>query len=436
MSGLTVSEVVKAFDGVRVLRGASLSVREGSFAAVLGPSGCGKTTLLRIIAGFERADAGSVSLGEREVTSLPPEKRRVGIVPQEAALFPHLSVARNVGFGLPRGASRAETSSRVEECLELVGLSGYGSRMPYELSGGQQQRVALARALAPRPGVVLLDEPFNALDRSLRGVVRDEVRSAVKRAGATVVLVTHDQEEALSMADVVAVMRDGVIVQSDTPAEVYASPVDLGVATFVGEAVVLDAVSSGGVASCVLGRLRQRSNGVAGTGFVALRPEQVTLTAPAVPAEAGVARPASRASRNGADLLDPAGSPPEAGEDHDHGPSGPASHTGEDHDHGPAGSSAEGGLAGNGHGRPAGSSHGGGVKDAGGGDGEGLGTGAAAPRGRVARVEFFGHDAAVTVTMDDGVVIRARTKGAAPHQVGDMVEIGVDGPVLFFPAAG
>ncbi|MFE3452268.1 ABC transporter ATP-binding protein [Nonomuraea sp. NPDC059194] len=353
MSGLTVSGIVKAFGGAQVLRGASLTVREGSLAAVLGPSGCGKTTLLRIVAGFERADAGTVSLGGREVTSLPPEKRRVGIVPQEAALFPHLSVARNVGFGLPRGSSRsgssrsgssrAESSARVEECLELVGLSGYGSRMPYELSGGQQQRVALARALAPRPGVVLLDEPFNALDRSLRGVVRDEVRSAVKRAGATAVLVTHDQEEALSMADVVAVMRDGVIVQSDTPAEVYAAPVDLGVATFVGEAVVLDAVSTGGVASCVLGELRQRSNGVAGAGFVALRPEQLTLAAPAVPMK---------------------------------------------------------------------------------------------PTGRVARVEFFGHDAAVTVSMDDGVVIRARTRGAELHQVGDMVEVGVDGPVLFFPAAG
>ncbi|MGW4468059.1 ABC transporter ATP-binding protein [Nonomuraea sp. NPDC004354] len=358
MSGLTVSGIVKAFDGAPVLRGASLSVREGSFAAVLGPSGCGKTTLLRIVAGFERADAGSVSLGGREVTALPPEKRRVGIVPQEAALFPHLSVARNVGFGLPRGGSRAEWSSRVEECLELVGLAGYGSRMPHELSGGQQQRVALARALAPRPGVVLLDEPFNALDRSLRGVVRDEVRSAVKRAGATCVLVTHDQEEALSMADVVAVMRDGLIVQSDTPAEVYASPVDLGVATFVGEAVVLDAISSGGVASCALGRLRQRSNGVAGAGFVALRPEQVTLTA-------GSALPADGAGN------------------------------------GQAGTPAS-----------------------------------AAPRGRVARVEFFGHDAAVTVTMDDGVVIRARTRGVAVHQVGDMVEVGVDGPVLFFPAAG
>nr|WP_221473539.1 ABC transporter ATP-binding protein [Planomonospora venezuelensis] len=326
------------------MRGASLTVGEGDLAAVLGPSGCGKTTLLRIVAGFEGLDAGSVRIGDREVAGLPPEKRRVGIVPQEAALFPHLSVARNVGFGLPRGA--AGRAARIEECLELVGLAGYGERMPHQISGGQQQRVALARALAPRPGVVLLDEPFNALDRSLRVSVRDEVRAALKRAGATAVLVTHDQEEALSMADTVAVMREGRIVQEGTPAAVYAAPRDLGVATFVGEAVVLAASGGGnggggggggGTVSCELGSLPRRSGGGSGPGRVALRPEQFVLGAP----------------------------------------------------------------------------------------GEGAG-------GVVERVEFFGHDAAVTVALESGTVIRARTRGDVPHRPGDRVGVTVEGPVLFF----
>nr|BFE83101.1 hypothetical protein GCM10020093_057020 [Planobispora longispora] len=230
---------------------------------MLGPSGCGKTTLLRIVAGFEGLDGGSVRIGEREVAGLPPERRGVGIVPQEAALFPHLSVARNVGFGLPRGSSGR--TGRIEECLELVGLAGYGDRMPHQISGGQQQRVALARALAPRPGVVLLDEPFNALDRSLRVSVRDEVRAALKRAGATAVLVTHDQEEALSMADTVAVMREGRIVQEGAPSSIYAAPRDLGVATFVGEAVVLTASRGRDTVTCELGDLLPRRDGATGT---------------------------------------------------------------------------------------------------------------------------------------------------------------------------
>ncbi|HEU0214009.1 MAG TPA: ABC transporter ATP-binding protein [Jiangellaceae bacterium] len=282
MSELVVRGLEKSFDGTQVLRGLDLDVPAGSLAAVLGPSGCGKTTLLRVVAGFEIADAGTVTVGGAVVAArgihLPPERRRVGVVPQEGALFPHLDVAGNVGFGLPRSARRA---ARVGELLELVGLLGYGDRMPYELSGGQQQRVALARALAPDPALVLLDEPFNALDTGLRAAVREDVRSALRAAGATAVLVTHDQEEALSMADLVAVMAAGRIAQAAPPGELYTAPSDLGVATFVGDAVVLDAVATSAGADSPLGKLELYDSGVRGPGRVVVRPEQVVLSNPA-----------------------------------------------------------------------------------------------------------------------------------------------------------
>ncbi|GGS58195.1 iron ABC transporter ATP-binding protein [Planobispora rosea] len=368
---LTVTDVRKSFGATEVLRGASLTVREGDLAAVLGPSGCGKTTLLRIVAGFESPDGGSVRIGDREVAGLPPDKRGVGIVPQEAALFPHLSVARNVGFGLPRGSSGR--TARIEECLELVGLAGYGDRMPHQLSGGQQQRVAVARALAPRPGVVLLDEPFNALDRSLRVSVRDEVRAALKRAGATAVLVTHDQEEALSMADAVAVMREGRIVQEGTPASIYAAPCDLGVATFVGEAVVLPAVLSAShgrdTVSCELGDLLPRRDGVPGAG---------NRTGGAGNGTVGAAD--GRPGTPGADVTATAGAGTVALRPEQFVLRAP---------------------------------------------GEGV-------EGLVERVEFFGHDAAVTVMLESGTVIRARTRGDLPHRPGDRVGVAVEGPVLFF----
>ena len=207
VSELVVRGLEKSFGSVRVLEELDLVVPAGRLAAVLGPSGCGKTTLLRIVAGFETADRGTVVLAGVQVAGpgvhLPPERRRVGVVPQEGALFPHLTVAGNVGFGLSRAQRRA---GRIDELLGLVGLGGFGHRMPYEFSGGQQQRIALARALAPEPALVLLDEPFSALDTGLRAAVREDVRSALRAAGATAVLVTHDQEEALSMADLVAVM--------------------------------------------------------------------------------------------------------------------------------------------------------------------------------------------------------------------------------------
>ena len=276
---LRVRGVVKSYDAP-VLTGLDLDVETGSLVSLLGPSGCGKTTLLRIVAGFERADAGTVEVGGRPVEgpgrTVAPERRRVGIVPQEGALFPHLSVHDNVGFGLPRAERRGP---RVDEVLELVGLAGLGRRMPHELSGGQQQRVALARALAPRPSLVLLDEPFSALDAGLRGQVRAEVRASLRAAGASAVLVTHDQQEALSVADVVAVVRDGRVVQAGTPWEVYAQPADLGVAQFVGETIVLRGRAAGGVVETALGALATASH-ADGDVAVVVRPEQLEVGAP------------------------------------------------------------------------------------------------------------------------------------------------------------
>ena len=282
--GVHIAGARKAFGSVAALDGADLSVEAGTLTAVLGPSGCGKTTLLRTVAGFERLEQGTVSVGGRVVAGpglhVAPERRRVGIVPQEQALFPHLSVAANVGFGLPRGPEKA---ARVEAMPELAGLPGLGSRMPHELSGGQQQRVALARALAPAPSVVLLDEPFANLDAALRVTIRTEVRRILREAGATAMFVTHDQEEALSTADTVAVMRAGRVVQAGPPDEIYRNPADLWVARFVGDANVLDGELVGpGKVSCALGVLECRADAglPSGTGpsvQVVIRPEQVRL---------------------------------------------------------------------------------------------------------------------------------------------------------------
>jgi iron(III) transport system ATP-binding protein len=275
---LSVRGLRKAFGSNVVLDAVDLDVLDGTVTAVLGPSGCGKTTLLRLVAGFEQPDEGTIAIRGAVVAdgnrSLPPEHRRVGMVPQEGALFPHLSVGENVGFGLGRNrAGRA----RVAECLALVGLDGYERARPHQLSGGQQQRVALARALAPRPSLVVLDEPFSALDASLRAQVRDEVIAAVRAAGATAVLVTHDQQEALSVADQVAVLLDGRFAQVGTPGELYRDPADLAVAMFVGEAVLLDATLSGGVARCALGEVVTTSRPKGAEAVVVVRPEQVAI---------------------------------------------------------------------------------------------------------------------------------------------------------------
>ncbi|MEG3630735.1 ABC transporter ATP-binding protein [Streptomyces poriticola] len=293
MTDLQIKGLVKAYGlGATVLDGLDLTVPGGALAAVLGPSGCGKTTMLRIVAGFLRPDAGSVAVHGRMLSGpgahVAPEHRRVGIVPQEGALFPHLSVARNVAYGLG-GVDRTARRARVEKMLELVGLAGYGERMPHELSGGQQQRVALARALAPEPQLVLLDEPFNALDSALRAGVRDDVRAALRATGATAVLVTHDQQEALSTADLVAVVRDGRIAQCGTPEDVYHRPADPWVAGFVGDAVLVSGTADAGgaaTAATALGRVPLAAVPAGPReGLVLLRPEQLRLT-DAAPGEA------------------------------------------------------------------------------------------------------------------------------------------------------
>ena len=288
MSALTIRGVRAGYGPHEVLRGVDLDVASGTTTAVLGPSGCGKTTLLRVIAGFVTPSEGAVRIGDLDVVGarvVAPERRGVGLVPQEGALFPYLDVGSNVGFGLPRGQRRG--GQRVAEALELVGLAGSERRAVAELSGGQQQRVALARALAPRPRVVLLDEPFSALDAGLRESVRAQVRAALQAAGATAVIVTHDQDEALSVADSVAVMRDGVVAMHASPGEVYAAPADLGVARFVGGCVTWPVTADGGVASTPLGPVRARTlaGGAAqGAGTLMLRPEQVRLgDAPGAP---------------------------------------------------------------------------------------------------------------------------------------------------------
>jgi iron(III) transport system ATP-binding protein len=289
MTTLQITGVAKRFGATRVLEDVDLHVPGGALTAVLGPSGCGKTTLLRLIAGFLRTDVGTIELGG-ELVSAPDrhvaaQRRRVGYVAQEGALFPHLDVADNITFGLPRRARRAK--DRVSELLDLVGLdAALARRYPHELSGGQQQRVAVARALAPRPSMVLLDEPFASLDAGLRQDTGRAVAEALREVGATAVLVTHDQSEALSLAGEVAVMRNGRIAQVGAPDRVYGRPVDTDIAAFVGESVVMPAAIEDGVASCALGRL-DLAEGEAprGAASVLIRPEQIAIGAAGVAAE-------------------------------------------------------------------------------------------------------------------------------------------------------
>ena len=270
--------LTKYFGEVTGVDGVDLDVRAGELLALLGPSGCGKTTTLRLIAGFERPDSGTVALDGQDVASpsifVPAERRRVGVVFQDFALFPHLSVVANVGYGV---RDRARRPARVAELLDLVGLSDQGARFPHELSGGQQQRVALARALAPEPAIVLLDEPFSNLDASMRVEMRGEVRAILTEAAATAVVVTHDQEEALSLADRIAVMRDGRLLQVAAPRDLYAHPVDRFVATFVGDADVIPGQADGAVAATALGRLPLVDGVGAGALDVVVRPERVRL---------------------------------------------------------------------------------------------------------------------------------------------------------------
>jgi iron(III) transport system ATP-binding protein len=285
MTQLVVTGLHKAFGDHPVLTGLDLEVPAGSLTAILGPSGSGKTTLLRVLAGFDRADAGTVTIGDAVVDGphvhLPPERRRIGYVPQEGSLFPHLTVAANVGFGLPAKLRKGPATA---ELLDAVGLAGLGSRYPHQLSGGQQQRVALARALAIRPKIVLLDEPFASLDAHLRASVRADVHALLAETGVTGILVTHDQDEALSTADRVAVLRDGRIVQCDAPQALYDRPADADIARFIGDANLVEGVLDTGSVDTVLGRLRIEVPGqpaamAPGPATVLIRPEQIELHA-------------------------------------------------------------------------------------------------------------------------------------------------------------
>jgi iron(III) transport system ATP-binding protein len=269
--------VSKRFGATTAVDGASLCVERGEVVALLGPSGCGKTTLLRLVAGFERPDAGVVEVAGRTVaagrTWVVPEERRVGMVFQDYALFPHLTVAENVGFGLPR----RQRPTRVPELLAIVGLDGLGHRYPHELSGGQQQRVALARALAPAPDLVLLDEPWSNVDPSLRESLRSEVTEIIRPLGVTVVLVTHDREEAFSLADRIALMRDGVIVQEGTSEELYFAPASRWAAEFVGAGNVLSGRVVDGRVETTIGAFPANGASAAHAAKVLVRPELLEL---------------------------------------------------------------------------------------------------------------------------------------------------------------
>ncbi|MBV8680092.1 MAG: ABC transporter ATP-binding protein [Aquitalea sp.] len=283
MSELSIQGLCKQFGQQVVIDQLDLHIPSGSLLALLGPSGSGKTTLLRMLCGFERCDAGSISIGGKRVSSagihLPPEQRRIGYVPQEGALFPHLSVADNIVFGLPR--SLRKQRHRVAELLDMVGLPAhFADRAPQQLSGGQQQRVALARALAPEPAVVLLDEPFSALDTGLRNDTRQAVLQALKAVGATAVLVTHDQSEALSSGEQVAVLWQGRLLQQDSPANLYCRPRTPELAGFLGESILLPGIAGTLTVECELGMLAQPEENAHGAVEVLIRPEQIRISPP------------------------------------------------------------------------------------------------------------------------------------------------------------
>ena len=280
MSFLSITHVGKRYGTVAALSDVSLGMAKGSRLAVLGPSGSGKTTLLRIIAGFEAPDTGRVVLDGDVLAGdgapVPSHKRRIGIVMQDGALFPHLSVAENVGFGLDRGM--AGRTARIAELLDMVGLDpSMGARSPDALSGGQQQRVALARALARAPRLMLLDEPFSALDTALRDTTRKAVADLLRSAGITTILVTHDQAEALSFADQVAVMGDGHLLQLGPPQSLYRHPASKQVACALGETIILPARIADGMAQCVLGAIAINDPTPRASAEIMLRPEQIVL---------------------------------------------------------------------------------------------------------------------------------------------------------------
>lgn len=276
---LRVTNLVKAFGGFIALKDISLEVREGEFVCFLGPSGCGKTTLLRAIAGLDLQTSGAIEQAGRDISVLPPSQRDFGIVFQSYALFPNLTVSKNVAYGLESmRMSRAAIDRRVADLLDLVGLPDQGRKYPSQLSGGQQQRIALARAIAMSPGLLLLDEPLSALDAKVRVYLRHEIKDLQRRIGVTTIMVTHDQEEALAMADRIVVMNHGVIEQIGTPSDVYREPASLFVADFIGEmnklpVTVVDAerVSLGGT----MLRCRRHTMPAGAPALLAIRPEDV-----------------------------------------------------------------------------------------------------------------------------------------------------------------
>ncbi|GAB3119437.1 ABC transporter ATP-binding protein [Novispirillum itersonii] len=282
-----IIDVVKKYGSFTALHNVSLDIRPNEFFTLLGPSGCGKTTLLRIIAGFEDITAGTLKLFGTDITALPPDRRPINTVFQHYSLFPHMTVAENVAFGLRRlKMPAADITRRVAEMLEMIKLSSHAGRRPHQLSGGQQQRVALARALAPRPKVLLLDEPLSALDLKLRQAMRMELKTLQQQTGVTFIFVTHDQEEALAMSDRIAVMSEGRVQQIDAPQVIYEHPATRFVADFIGDANFLTASVEGledGRAHCGLPggyRLIARDAGAARPGqsvSLFLRPEKLSV---------------------------------------------------------------------------------------------------------------------------------------------------------------
>ncbi|MFC5929860.1 ATP-binding cassette domain-containing protein [Cryobacterium melibiosiphilum] len=415
---VTIDGLEVSYGDTTVLEGVSFGIPRGSLVAVLGPSGCGKTTLLRAVAGLLPASAGTIRVGTRVVSSasvqLAPEKRGMGWVPQDASLFPHLSVGENIGFGLPRGGrtgGKAARAARIVDLAELVGLTGLVDRSPAQLSGGQAQRVSLARALAARPDLMLLDEPFAALDPLLRAALRIEVAALLRDQNSTSLLVTHDQEEALSLADYVAVMRGGRLLQWGTPAEVYEHPVSRWVAGFVGDTVELDgrwvgagtavAAAATGRVECALGVVPARAfDGAAPVDGAAvrlmLRPEWLHLS-PAITrviAPGPVQQPARPVSTaEGAAT-----------------PIAPAS-----------AAAASVTLV---QSRPRARQL------------PGLGLAPAGTEPVVALVTdiaYAGHDALVSVEVADGTVIRARVAAPDLPQRGDRVRVSIRRPALAYP---
>jgi len=273
---IRVNGLTKSFGGGDpVVNDLSFVLHQGDILALLGPSGCGKTTTLRMIAGFETADLGQIFLHGQDVTRVPPQKRKIGIVFQDYALFPHMRVAENIMFGMRRVAPR-ERPERLGKWIELMALQGLEQRYPYQLSGGQQQRVALARTLASEPDLLLLDEPFSNLDAALRNATRNEMRRLIKDAGVTVILVTHDQAEALSFADQVGLMTDGRLCQLDTPEQIYQQPDNALVAEFLGHTNLVKAELDGAVAKTPLGTMTTTVN-KQGSHWVSVRPEHLEL---------------------------------------------------------------------------------------------------------------------------------------------------------------